>query len=724
MGRNLFRGAPDLSRIFEEAPLGVMIDFLSHPDLSEVLGDTGDQLRAIDDDARRESARQRLSTLTDDRVRLIESEACRIVAMADEKPDTMLLRLGENARFGAWNGLSEQRDALARSLWSYVHARALFENAERTMQVRVYRDHGKLYEAWSLDDRIPLSAVGVDPDRLAEEIAGRLHHEDGCTVEAIDLPPEEGESKEVLVAITFAGAYASQRTVRPDRTTAVFYYRPPDEVLLVYSPSKRKIEVCSRDATERRLIARIFASETLRHDVSNKPLMQKTYNLSRFRKSLLLPIPQNNAHRVNRVGVTEVQIALGDWSKKVSLSVTPEDDIDKVARQVFGEIIPASGGGYITRIGFHIDHVDRRGKKGVLKFTVFGRNKSNIQSERNPAKRELGYELLEAWGVLERIGDLTRHELENLQLELLSLYDLPEVGLKGAALEEMDIDTGRLVSAGYMKRKGWSDVILFEDEFFGDMLHDVERDGTRGEVTLTQFEDGSGPQLPEEAVAEYEVNLDYIRDEITQLVTPLGVRGRARPLADHLHHLGTARLGFADAPVYLARGLSDDKKLALVDRLLRGEAKPAKGIVFVPRRGRVSFLGSHVVLSIEDHLDQNTGQLDVDAVRIAYEADVDLARRGAAVHFRKQDATCAEITVPGQQRRIVVGEKRVLFFERLYMAHRDKEPGVKLEMLKAYAGFSSGMSQFFKEDWGGLEGRYIRRVQHGFWALSDGSTSV
>ena len=61
----------------------------------------------------------------------------------------------------------------------------------------------------------------------------------------------------------------------------------------------------------------------------------------------------------------------------------------------------------MTKVRFHIEHVDGRGRNGTLKFDVFGRNKSNIQSERDPAKRALGYDLLEAWGVLERVGDLT-----------------------------------------------------------------------------------------------------------------------------------------------------------------------------------------------------------------------------------------------------------------------------------------------------------------------------
>src|SRR5690606_13625567 len=141
-------------------------------------------------------------------------------------------------------------------------------------------------------------------------------------------------------------------------TTSIVYFRPPDEMLLVYSPKRQCIEICARDPVERRVVANIFAEETLKHDISNKPLTQKSYNLSRFRNSLKLEIPETEAHRVRRACLTEVQVALGDWSRKVSLSVTPEDDIDTIAREVFGAIMPRSGVGYVMRVHFHIEHTN------------------------------------------------------------------------------------------------------------------------------------------------------------------------------------------------------------------------------------------------------------------------------------------------------------------------------------------------------------------------------
>ncbi|WP_319289715.1 hypothetical protein [Sphingobium sp.] len=710
--------------MFVESPIELISGFLSHSQFSLFLEEAMKEVPVdADEQARRDTMAAAITILKADRTNLIEIEARRVMLMTDKTPEAMLRRLGEDPRFAASQGLNAQRDAIARSLWAYLETQPLFEAAERAMQVRVYRDHGKLYEAWSLDASIPLAAQGVNHEELSAEIADRLQHEDGCKVEAIDLPAENGESQDVLVAVTFFGAYASQKTVRPDKTTEILYFRPPDEMLLVYSQARRRIEVCSRDMVERKLVANIFAADTLKHDVSNKPLTQKTYNLSRFRSSLRLPIPDEEAHRVRRANITEVQVALGGWSRKVSLSVTPEDDIEAIARAVFGAIIPSSGGGYVTKVRFHIEYVDGRGRKGTLQFDVFGRNKSNIQSERDPAKRELGYDLLEAWGVLERIGDLSKPQRKEKLPQLLALYDFTDEKASGQTLDELGIGAAELTGAGFLTRKGWSDVILFDDDELGDVVRDVEGDSTGDAATLTLIEGGAGPRIPVEDVTQYVIRFDYLRDALRDVLKPMGLKGRVREVANHVHQIGSAQIGLATPSIYLARALSDDKLLEGADRLIRGEGNRIRGIVFVPQEIRFPYIGCNVVLSLKDHIDEETGLIDPEAVRSAYEAAIDPAARGTAVHFRKQGDDAAQITVPGQDPRIVTGAKKVKLFERLYIAYRDREPGVKLAALKEYAGFSQ-LPQLFGDEWSEVNGRYLYSPQRAYWALCGEPISV
>jgi hypothetical protein len=274
-------------------------------------------------------------------------------------------------------------------------------------------------------------------------------------------------------------------------------------------------------------------------------------------------------------------------------------------------------------------------------------------------------------------------------------------------------DPDDLVRAGFLARTGWSAVILFEDEELGEVVHDVERDGSAGPVTLTLNEGGSGPQIPAHDVAQFEIRFGYLLDALREVLRPLGLKGRVRDVDAHLHQVGKAEIGLSSAPIYLARALSDDRLLERADRLVRGESDRGRGIVFVPGEPRFPYLGCHVVLSLLDHVDRETGELDADGVRRAYEASIDPAARGAAVHLRKQGDDAAQIVVPGQNPRIITGSKKVRLFERHYLAHCDREDGVKLSVLKEYAKFSQ-LQQLFGAEWVEVNDRYLYSPRHGY----------
>ena len=324
---------------------------------------------------------------------------------------------------------------------------------------------------------------------------------------------------------------------------------------------------------------------------------------------------------------------------------------------------------------------------------------------------------------MERIGDLSKPQRKEKLPQLLTLYDLAAEKASGHNLDELGVAADELTSAGFLTRKGWSDVILFEDDELGEVIHNVERDGTRDEATLTLVEGATGSTVPAEDVSEYEIRFDYLRDSLRDLLKPMGLKGRVRELADHIHQVGVATIGLAEAPIYLSRATSVDKILEASDRLVRGEGNRVRGIVFVPHEVRFPYLGCHVVLALRDHIDAETGMIDAGAVRSSYEAAIDPAARGATLHFRKQGEDAAQVTVPGLDPWIVTGAKKVKLFERLYMAHRDREDGVKLAALKEYAGFSQ-LPQLFGEEWAKVNGRYLYSPRHGHWALCEEHISV
>lgn len=143
----------------------------------------------------------------------------------------------------------------------------------------------------------------------------------------------------------------------------------------------------------------------------------------------------------------------------------------------------------------------------------------------------------------------------------------------------------------------------------------------------------------------------------------------------------------------------------------------------MPQDVRFPYIGCNVVLSLKDHIDEATGLIDADTVRSAYEAAVDPAARGTAVHFWKQGDDAAQITVPGRDPRIITGPKKVKLFERLYTAHCNREPGVKLSVLKDYAGFSQ-LRQLFGDEWAEVNDRYLYSPRRAYWALLADPISV
>jgi hypothetical protein len=97
VARSLFRGAPELSRLFIESPIHLISEFLSHSQFSVFLSDAMAAVPAdAEDQNRSEKMAEALKALKSDRINLIEIEARRVMLMTDKTPDAMLRRLAED----------------------------------------------------------------------------------------------------------------------------------------------------------------------------------------------------------------------------------------------------------------------------------------------------------------------------------------------------------------------------------------------------------------------------------------------------------------------------------------------------------------------------------------------------------------------------------------------------------------------------------------------------
>lgn len=199
MARYPVKSAPETSRLLLDAPALLVDEFLCSRNLSDVLGETIERiaLATTEQEGRSERLATALQALSSDRLQHVEAQARRIAALSEPAASHLLLGLAEANLGGMEAEFSSQRDALARSLWCYVRAEHVFANAERAIQLHHYRDHGKLYEAYDLETPVPASAETIDRQCLAEEIAARMHLDEVCTVDAVDLPAEPSAMKAV-----------------------------------------------------------------------------------------------------------------------------------------------------------------------------------------------------------------------------------------------------------------------------------------------------------------------------------------------------------------------------------------------------------------------------------------------------------------------------------------------------------------------------------------------
>ena len=214
---------------------------------------------------------------------------------------------------------------------------------------------------------------------------------------------------------------------QPDRHGTI-YFRPPNEAILIYTPSLRQIEVCADSQVVRQEVAGSFAEISLGHNVSEKPLTWKHYNLSRFRSSLRLEAPRIDGYEIKFARVLEAEIRLGNWKRKLLLKVAVEDDIEEVAETFLkpNNIFRRADG--FSRISIAVAY-NREGddKERTLNITISGTKSCNLQSNKDPEERNLGFALLKEWGILSAFEQIDTTDICALFPCLVRLHDRTEI---------------------------------------------------------------------------------------------------------------------------------------------------------------------------------------------------------------------------------------------------------------------------------------------------------
>lgn len=664
-----------------------------------------------------------LSEFDSDELRPAEQRCRRIRALADGKGVTSLTTIVDQ-QFDDEQAqeFERQPDRLCRSIWAFLNAREAFENAESFHFARQFRDYGKLYDAFEveLEKAVVLDATSIDEAALAAKITKVLELKTTCTVKSLDLPPTEAHRASIMLIVRHGGPLSSVYDHRDDGRRGTIYYRPPNEATLIYTPSLRQIEVCADSPVVRQEVSDAFAEVALNHNISEKPLTWKRYNLTRFRTSLRLEPPEIDGYEIKFARVLEAEVRLGTWRRKLLLKVTVEDDIEEVADRYLGARNVFRRAERFSRIGIAVAY-NRVGDETerTLNITISGTKSCNLQSNKDPEERSLGFALLQEWGILSAFRQIDPNDLRAMFPQLVQLHDRVEDEVSGGYLRELGLDPDRLIEGGLLERRDRQDVVLIEDDDL-DGEGTVKPSATKGMVrTVGPFGEDAGHR-PVSDLEMHAINAQWLHETLLRMMKPLLSKRASQILDQNLTLLGAMQIGSAEVPVYFARRLNDLKTVERLDLALRARNQAGVGIVLAASEEMPSHLGPNVVVPLLSNLSPEDEEfvLSRDGLELAFRNNFSLARGGATPQMLRSGKQSATLHVPGKDPLNLIGAEQITIFERLVAAHKAGSLDRQVKELMEGLGSRSPQQAFRPKTWESIVNVYISKgAKRGYWRL-------
>ncbi len=715
---------PSALGFIEDAPTGLIRAVLSVQDgdnepnygLPEATGELGD-------DELRRGIFDSLDRFDHEDLRPLEQRCRRIRMLAEGKGVSSLDTIAEQRLNDERRLLYEsQPDPLCRSIWVYLNFRSVFEDAESFYFARQFRDYGKMYDAFEveLEKAVTIDAASIDESALAGKITEVLELKKTCTVRALDLPATETHPASIMLIVRHGGPLSSVYDHRDDGRRGTIYFRPPNEATLIYTPALRQIEVCADSPVVRQTVSDSFASIALNHDISQKPLTWKRYDLTRFRTSLRLELPEIDGYEFKFARVLEVEVRLGIWRRKLLLKVTVEDDIEEVADQYLGANNIFRRAEVFSRIGIAVAY-NRvgDGTERTLNITISGTKSCNLQSNKDPEARSLGFALLQEWGILSAFRQIAPDDLRAIFPQLVQLHDRAEDEVSGGHLRELGLDPARLIEGGLLERRDRQDVVLIEDDGL-DGEGTVKPSATKGMVrTVGPFGEDAGKR-PVSDLEMYAINAQWLHETVLRLLQPLLSKRTSLILDPNLTLLGAMQIAGAEVPVYFGRRLNDLKTVERLDLAMRARNQVGVGIVLAASAEMPSHLGPNVVVPLLSNLSSAEDEfvLARDGLELVFRNSFSLARGSASPQVLRSGRQSATLHVPGKDALNLVGADQITIFERLVAAQKTGSPNVQVKELMNGAGSRSPQQAFRKETWESILNVYIGKGdKRGYWRL-------
>ena len=728
------KSCPNLSRLFDDAEPRLLSGFLESKAF-ERLNWLATYKFDPDNTDGPLAAREMLRKEKKDRLGPLESEAARIVTIASDRGEYVLEGLANTSlEPDDAKTLLNQRDKLARSLWAFANEHGLFEAAENSLHLRLYRRYDKHYQTFMAEpsaDGGP-AAGSVLLDALLADLNKRLDRGDGYSIDRFEIPEDGDEPAAEMYLLFHPDPPTSVREIDDDGNRSSIYFRPPGEAMIVFTPSTGRVHVRAGNRKLRHTIAERFIETALDQTYSNQPVDFQAYDISQFLKGFELEPPELDDVVIERTQVIRADISIGNLANRLSLSTTIDQDISEIIDSQPGlpKIFERAVAIRFVEIAVRYRRAGRD-EAQILDFTLTDRNTSSLLSVDDPFERVLGHRLLRHWKILRDGRAPGDAESMAVMPALLAIWDIGVDKVSGAWLLNRGVDPGLMTELGFLVPAGWEGDDLIDDEdevgpVAAEVIVRVEKgDAEAGDrkvadikVTEGQVSPGGNP----DSYRIYRVRDGWVAQHLKARLEQSLDAPAIEKLTDHLLYLGTLSVDGGDVPIYLARGLDREKVRSAVDTELRARHNLGIGLVLQAGNAPGPCLAANVLTPLADQIDSDQSEIALvsDKLRSVFRRHRILARGGQAVELASTGENMATLFVPGKGSIDIRGENRIAIIQRLVDAHNNGPmPMTTGDLVRGIAEDQS-LSNIFKQPlWDKLKSSFLRSLgAKGPWEIA------
>lgn len=734
MVRTPAKTCPNLSRLFDDAEPKLLSGFLESKAF-ERLNWLATYKFDPDNPDGPSVARTMLQQEKKDRLGPLEAEAARIVTIASDRGEYVLEGLAhtslepDDAKL-----LLNQRDKLARSLWAFAKNHGVFEAAENSLHLRLYRRYDKHYQTFMAEPSVDggPDAGSAVLDALLDDLNKCLDRGDGYSIDRFDIPADGDEPAAEMYLLFHPDPPTSVREIDDDGNRSSIYFRPPGEAMIVYTPSTGRVHVRAGNRKLRHTIAERFIETALDQTYSNQPVDFQAYDISQFLKSFDLEQPEFDDVVIERAKVIRADISIGNLANRLSLSTTINQDISAVIDSQTGlpKIFEQAIAIRLIEIAVRYRRAGRDHSQ-TLDFTITDRNTSSLLSIEDPIERVLGHRLLRHWKILREGRAPDDEESMAVIPALLAIWDIGAEKVTGAWLLDRGVDPGLLIELGFLVPAGWEgdDLIDDEDEV-GPVAAEVvvrveQRDAEAEAHKVADLKVADGHVTPggnPDRYRIYRVRDDWVAQHLKSRLEQALDAPAIEKLTDHLFFLGTLDVDGGDVPIYLARGLDREKVRSAADTELRARHNLGIGLVLQAGNAPGPCLAANVLTPLADQIDSDQSEIALVAnkLRSVFRRHRILARGGQAVELIRVGEDMATLCVPGKGSIDIKGENRIKVIQRLVDAHNTGPmPMTTGDLVRGIAEEQSLSNIFKKPLWDKLKANFLRSLgQRGPWEIA------